>query len=492
MASLWVYAGILLAVQLARVYRVRFAKLRYIQQRYGGRYALTPEEHKATGKPRMIDSYRGVRDAQRIVRLAASWDTPFIFTKALEVALFRTYGIPTISSLLMHTGQLSRAENASRRYVDTSGLIQAFMTYPVPRCGLAGDDVPPPPSDWETNREDPNDPRSSIALARVNFLHGRWGKKISNDDLLYTLSVFFIEPPKWIDAYEWRKTSELEKEAIFSLYYHIGRCMGITNIPDSRADFIEWSVRYEEDQMVYTKTNQEVAQHTVNLLLYSLPRFAHGFARNLIASIMDERLRAAMGFPAAPSWVVHFKNIFFASRAVFVRYMMMPRSKPLSAMALGCDGDSDSEFNIEKLLSDGIPSVCPASGARASDGRTCPVGGHTAAAEKPKTSPWRMELKWYENDPVYARPYKKGSLAWMFEELRVQTGLLKREDRRGAQKWRASTLPSDPKEPVQGLGGFRLEELGPTGLETKGRKEVFENAEKLHGRPLEGIWAFEP
>lgn len=47
-------------------------------------------------------------------------------------------------------------------------------------------------------------------------------------------------------------------------------------------------------------------------------------------------------------------------------------------------------------------------------------------------------------------------------------------------------------EPIQGFGGFRLEEMGPKGLEFKGRKEVLENAEKLYGRKIDGRWGFDP
>ncbi|KAJ1028457.1 hypothetical protein NDA16_001623 [Ustilago loliicola] len=288
----------------------------------------------------MIDSYRGVRDAQRITRLSATLDFPFIFTKSLEFAFFRTYGIPTISSLLLHTGQLGKAENAGRRYVDTSALIQAFTTFPVPRLDLPdggeaeASNAKEGEENWELFGESLDDPRSAIALARVNYLHGRWKNKISNDDLLYTLS------------------------------------------------------------------------------------------------------------------------------------------------------------------------------ARASDGKSCPVGGHLHArtpANKEeggfKPATWRMELKWYENDPVYSRPYSKGSAGWYVEEVKIALGLLKKEDRRGASKWMPATLPvpgqvkgKDEKEGdlVEGLGGFRLEELGPKGLELKGRKEVLADAERLFGGRIEGKWAFEP
>lgn len=48
------------------------------------------------------------------------------------------------------------------------------------------------------------DPRSAIALARTNWLHrransihGPKGAPISNEDLLYTMSVFVTMPIEW-------------------------------------------------------------------------------------------------------------------------------------------------------------------------------------------------------------------------------------------------------------------------------------------------------
>lgn len=512
MISWHIWAAALLAVHLVRVQLRRFSHYRHIHKRYGTRYSL-PSVGANPDKPRMIDSYKGIRDAQRIARLSGNFDYPFVFAKSLEFALFRTYGIPTISSLLLHTGQLGKAENAGRRYVDTAALIQAFMTFPVPRLDLPdGGEAESRSSDdgddnWEHFGEDPDDPRSSIALARVNYLHGRWKSKISNDDLKYTLSTFVIEPAKWVDQYEWRSFSGLEKEALFALFYHIGRCMGITDIPDNLQDFTEWSRDYERNYMVFQQCNKDVADHTTNLLMYALPQFAHGFARNLVSSFMDQRLREAIGYPPAPAWIVTFKDVMFGIRALVMRTLMLPRSKPLSNIPVAAD-ENGHVFSIESLLSDGIPAVCPASGARAQDGKVCPVGGHLHAdaptskdAEKRfKPAAWRMELSWYENEPVYARAFPKHSAGWLAEEVKIALGLLRRQDRRGAQRWMPATLPvpeafksnTENGEPIQGFGGFRLEEMGPKGLEFKGRKEVLENAEKLYGRKIDGRWGFDP
>ena len=172
-----------------------------------------------------------------------------------------------------------------RLFTDTAALIVSFMIYPLPKLDYTDEDQPPAAGSWETNREDPSDPRSAIALGRVNYLHGRWKNKISNDDLLYTLSVFVIEPPKWNASYEWRKMTRLEEEALFALFYHIGRCMGIENIPETYEELIEWSTEYERVNFVYTQSNADVAEHTVNLLLSTVPSFAHPFAKQVIGEL---------------------------------------------------------------------------------------------------------------------------------------------------------------------------------------------------------------
>lgn len=45
----------------------------------------------------------------------------------------------------------------------------------------------------------PTDERVLKAIARMNYLHSRYQKagKISNEDLLYTLSVFITEPVEY-------------------------------------------------------------------------------------------------------------------------------------------------------------------------------------------------------------------------------------------------------------------------------------------------------
>jgi len=75
-------------------------------------------------------------------------------------------------------------KSGARRYADTGVLISDFTTYPF------------------------DSERRARALARMNFLHSHY--LISNDDMLYTLSVFIVTPRRWIEKYEWRPLTDLE------------------------------------------------------------------------------------------------------------------------------------------------------------------------------------------------------------------------------------------------------------------------------------------
>lgn len=117
-------------------------------------------------------------------------DLPLISVLSLSFALFKTYAIPTISSVLCKSRQLAATENVGRRAEDTAIVIAEFVN----GGGLDSE-------------------RGSIALARMNFLHARYGSLISREDKLYTLSTFVFEPAIFSERYEWRALTPLEAEA---------------------------------------------------------------------------------------------------------------------------------------------------------------------------------------------------------------------------------------------------------------------------------------
>ena len=133
----------------------------------------------------------------------------------LEIALYGTYCVPSISALLDRTGEFR--ERTQQRYDDTS-LIVAEM------CKWG----------YESGR-------GKEALERMNWAHGHFN--ISNDDFLYVLSTFIYEPVRWIDAFGWRPTCRNEQRAYYCFWREIGRRMGIRDIPDSYPAFQEGAAR---------------------------------------------------------------------------------------------------------------------------------------------------------------------------------------------------------------------------------------------------------
>ena len=223
-------------------------------------------------------------DAYLIQQGISELEFPFMFDKSLQFALFRTYGIPTISKLLVQTSQLSEESTATKRYTDTVVLLAEFMG------------------------NHPTSTRSMEAIGRMNYIHSQYQKsgKILEDDLLYTLALFASEPARWIDKYEWRKLEDFEKCAIGTFWKAIGDAMGISfkKLKSGREGWTdglqwldelrEWSAEYEKRVMVPDKNNRKVAEQTVAILLYSVPGFLKPYGRRMVSALMDDRLRTAM------------------------------------------------------------------------------------------------------------------------------------------------------------------------------------------------------
>ncbi len=169
---------------------------------------------------------------------------PFLATKALEFGLFKTYGIPSISSILFKTRQLIDVTN--HRYDDTDIIIR------------------------EITEHAPSSKRYKAALERMNFIHSQY--TISNRDYLYVLSVFIVEPIDMVIKYGHRLPLEKEKEAVYLTWKHIGEQMGIKNIPGSYEEVDQFLHRYEDKYMKYAESNDEIAHATMELLLSKVPR----------------------------------------------------------------------------------------------------------------------------------------------------------------------------------------------------------------------------
>lgn len=80
--------------------------------------------------------------------------------------------------------------------------------------------------------------------------------------------------------------------------------------------------------MKLADSNTYVAEKTIDLLLYYVPTAPlRRLGRQIVISLLDERLRIAMGLPAAPGWAHASTRITLGLRAWFLRNFHLPRGK---------------------------------------------------------------------------------------------------------------------------------------------------------------------
>ncbi|MFB2974369.1 oxygenase MpaB family protein [Aerosakkonema sp. BLCC-F183] len=221
---------------------------------------------------RQIQQLDPVKDCCQIVHLMSGYEFPWDITRSLEIALFRTYCVPSISALLDKTGEFRH--RTQKRYDDTGLLVAEIMKW-----GYDSD-------------------RGRAAIVRMNNIHGKF--KIANEDFLYVLSTFIYEPIRWIDRFGWRKMCETERLASYYFWREVGERMQIQNIPKTYEEFELYNLNYERENFRYSDTNRRVGEATRDLFLSWFPSFLRWAIEPAVYAMLDETMRSAFGFPDPP------------------------------------------------------------------------------------------------------------------------------------------------------------------------------------------------
>lgn len=272
------------------LFLVRFLRFRAVQ-RLQDAYA-----------PFVKDPYSlDYQTAHEITKLAMLYDVPWTYFFGITWALIKTYGIASGTSLLVQTRQLTTEAKVGKRAEDTGVLLSEFV------LGSVDSD------------------RGMRALSKVNWLHRRYGAKVGNEEMIHTLAMFVLEPQRWIERYEWRPITQLEKVAMFIYWKEIGNRMGIKDIPPTLDKLQDWTESFEKEHMVYSDNNRICAEATIDLYLRNVPGLLKHFARNAANSLLEERVRLALGSPRPRLWVEHLVLYFLRLRAWVVGHLFLPR-----------------------------------------------------------------------------------------------------------------------------------------------------------------------
>lgn len=248
---------------------------------------------------RKIRSLDPESDCQRIMHLSFGYEFCWDSTRALELALYRTYCVPSISGLLDRTGEFYG--NAQRRYDDTAILIAELC-------------------EWGYEHG-----RGREALERINWAHSHF--RISNDDFLYVLSTFIYEPIRWIDRYGWRATCRAEKLGYYYFWREVGRRMGIDDIPPTYEAFEDWAHAYELRTFRFTEANQRIGTATRDLFASWFPRPLAPVVHRVIYTLLDDVMLEAFGFPRPSPGTRALIGGILRLRGRIVRWLP-PRRKP--------------------------------------------------------------------------------------------------------------------------------------------------------------------
>jgi hypothetical protein len=213
-----------------------------------------------------------VADNERIVYLDTCYEFPFDTTRSLELALFRTFAVPSIGSLLDSTGEF--AERTQKRYDDTDLILST-----IAEAGYSSEE-------------------GKRAIRRMNRIHGRF--EITNDDFLYVLSTFVFEPIRWNERFGWRPLVEQERVASFHFWRAVGSRMAIKEIPEDFEQFARFNLDYERRNFRRTEAGMRVGRATRAMFLSWFPGVPTRLGAPAIHALLDEPLLEAFGFPRPP------------------------------------------------------------------------------------------------------------------------------------------------------------------------------------------------
>jgi ER-bound oxygenase mpaB/B'/Rubber oxygenase, catalytic domain len=207
------------------------------------------------------------RDCRRIVYIDTFHEFPFDTTRALELAFFKTFAVPSIAELLDSTGEFG--ERGQKRYDDTDLLISAFSE-----------------DGWDGQL-------GRRALRRMNQIHGRFA--IANEDFLYVLSAMVLEPQRWNARFGWRRMVGAERVALFHFWREVGRRMAIHDIPESLGELEAYNVEFERTRLARTDAGVRLAHAQRDVFLAWFPFLPKTVGARAISALLEERVVDALG-----------------------------------------------------------------------------------------------------------------------------------------------------------------------------------------------------
>ncbi|KAI1349829.1 hypothetical protein F5Y01DRAFT_326829 [Xylaria sp. FL0043] len=231
-----------------------------------------------------------------LIKTRVADEFPVVFSSAINFVFFKAEGIPSIAKLIARSSSSpSKPPRQPRRQ-------------------------PVAPADLLSH---PRAPERQAAIDRVNHIHSfyRPSGKMSDADLLYVLSLFALEPMRWIARLEGRCLTDRERCALAMLWRAVGEDLRIPydelpsyiNKGGNRdgdgdgdgggfrdalhwlAELEDWGARYERENREKSPESEILVQMQLDAWVGGVPGFLRPWARGLVAAFIEPGLRQAMG-----------------------------------------------------------------------------------------------------------------------------------------------------------------------------------------------------
>ncbi|KAI1313721.1 hypothetical protein F5Y03DRAFT_105931 [Xylaria venustula] len=250
-----------------------------------------------------------LEEAYAIKTRIAEHEFPRVFSAAIGFVFFKAEGIPSIAKLVHRASQ--RSSNSTQN----------------PRRG-------PSVSPADLLRR-PGAPETRAAIDRVNHVHSlfRPSGKMSDDDLLYVLSLFTAEPMRWIQRFEYRALNERERCALATLWRALGEEL---RIPYDRlpgysegfrdalhwlAELEDWGCAYERAYRERTPESVALAGKQMDAWVSGVPGFMKSMAYGFVAVGIEPGLRQAHGIETPSPITAYIVETVIYLRKVARRFL---------------------------------------------------------------------------------------------------------------------------------------------------------------------------
>ena len=136
------------------------------------------------------------------------------------------------------------------------------------------------------------------AIKIINRAHSN--VVVTNEDYLYVLSTFFLEPFEWDACFGKSQISTEDKQIVVNFWQEIGEAMHLSNFPE---DLVAWHVfqeAYEKKYMGFSEAGRDIAtQSIVDFSRQAFPVGLHWLGRQVLLATLNPKIgRCLLKLPA--------------------------------------------------------------------------------------------------------------------------------------------------------------------------------------------------